>query len=148
MERHYNIGGSGFPLRGCQMGILELSIAGEHLQARCDNNVFWLASDPHGEGVWTVRLPVRVSLQYGVEIALASADLTGAYALAYSHDGHLCVGFVLPPKNRHGSMTPARTNGTGAEALVRRGMRLRRHTAMDRLGCWRRTAGGARSAGE
>lgn len=93
-ELHYNTGGSGFPFARVPNGHLELGIAGEHLQARCDNSVFWLASDR------TVRrldgaTPVRVS-QYGVEIALASADLTGAYALAYSHDGHLCVGFVLP----------------------------------------------------
>lgn len=97
-ELHYNTGGSGFPFARVPNGHLELGIAGEFLHARQDNSVYWLANDR------TVRrlegaTPVRVS-QHGIEHALVAADLTGAYALSYSHEGQLCVCFVLPAEAR------------------------------------------------
>lgn len=89
-----NAGTSGFPFARIPNGYVEIGIAGEFVHARQDNSVYWLANDR------TVRrlegaTPVKVS-QAGVDHALASYDLTGAYAYSYTVEGHLCVAFVFP----------------------------------------------------
>ena len=97
-EIHQNAGISGFPFARVPNGVVALGIAGEFLHASQDNSVYWLANDR------TVRrldgaTPLRVS-QHGIEHELAAADLTGGYALSYSHEGNLCVAFTLPTEGR------------------------------------------------
>lgn len=89
-----NTGVAGFPFERVPNGYVEIGIAGEHLKARQDNSVYWVANDR------TVRrlegaTPVKVS-HAGMEHEIASYDFTGAYGMSYSHEGQLSVAFVFP----------------------------------------------------
>jgi hypothetical protein len=94
MELWFNAGGADFPFQRDVNGFLELGCAAGYTLAKADNSIYWLASD------MTVRrleglTPVRVS-QHGVEQAIATYDVSGAYAFGYSQGGHIFYVLTFP----------------------------------------------------
>lgn len=94
MELWENAGSSGFPFRRVINGMVELGCLNGRTLTKCDNSVFWLASD------YTVRrldgvTPVRVS-QDGIEQALSSATVSQARGWAYSQEGHIFYVLSVP----------------------------------------------------
>lgn len=94
IELWYNAGGGDFPFQRDVNGFIEIGCAAGATLAKADNSIYWLASD------LTVRrleglTPVRVS-QHGVEQAIATYDVTDAYAFGYSHGGHIFYVLTFP----------------------------------------------------
>lgn len=88
----------GSPFSSAPDGFIELGCAAGYSIAKQDQAPFWLATD------LTVRrksgqTPLRVS-NHGIEAILATANLTGAYALAFSYEGHLFYALTLPAITR------------------------------------------------
>lgn len=86
----------GSPFSNAPNGFLQIGmLPGAQYSAVVQNDtVFWLANDR------TIRYlngitPVRAS-NHGIEGILASLDVTGCYAFAYSMSGHLFVAWTFP----------------------------------------------------
>jgi hypothetical protein len=96
MEMWENVGGSGFPFSRAVNGFMEIGCAAGETLAKADNSVFMLANDltvRRLEGLTWVR-----KSQAGVEQAIRSYDISGAYAFSYTQDGHVfyCLTFPVP----------------------------------------------------
>lgn len=95
IEIWYNAEVSGFPFQRDPNGYLEIGVIAGNSMARCDNSIFWLASD------LTVRrldglTPTRVS-QHGVEQAIASyTTVSDAYGFSFTYGGHLFYVLTFP----------------------------------------------------
>lgn len=94
IEIHYNAGIPGFPFIRDANGFIELGCAAGETLVTIDNTVFFLASD------LTVRrldgiTPMRVST-HGVEQAIGTYDVTGAFGIGYTQNGHLFYVLTFP----------------------------------------------------
>lgn len=98
-ETYIDVGNTvGSPFGSAPDGFVELGCAAPYSVAKQDQAPFWLATD------LTVRrksgqTPLRVS-NHGIEAILATANLTGAYALPYAYEGHLFYALTMPAISR------------------------------------------------
>lgn len=98
-ETYINVGNTvGSPFGSAPDGFIELGCAAPYSVAKQDQAPFWLATD------LTVRrksgqTPLRVS-NHGIEGILATANLTGAYALVFAYEGHLFWALTMPAISR------------------------------------------------
>jgi hypothetical protein len=89
-----NIGGTGFPFVRAVNGFMEMGCANGDTLQKVDNSVYMLASDltvRRLEGLTWAR-----KSQHGVEQAIRSYNLTGAYAFTYTQDGHVFYCLTFP----------------------------------------------------
>jgi hypothetical protein len=94
-ELWQNVGGAGFPFSRVSNGTLEVGCAAGQSLAKLDNTIFWLDDRLIVRRLSGVT-PVRVS-HHGVEDALQGyGDVSRAYGLAYTFDGHLHYALTVP----------------------------------------------------
>lgn len=90
-----NQGGSGFPFARVVNGTVELGGIAEFGATKCDNSVFWLASDKTVRRLTGVT-PEKVS-QDGVERAIRGySRVDDCHMSSYTLDGHMCVVLHFP----------------------------------------------------
>lgn len=82
-----NTGASGFPFERAINGYVEIGCANGQTLSKCDNTIFWLASDKTYRRL-SGAIPERVS-QHGIEDQLPSRDFTTAKSFGYALGGHL-----------------------------------------------------------
>jgi len=89
-----DVGGSGFPFARSVNGFTPMGCAAGDTLVAADNSVYMLASDR------TIRRLMGITWtnvsQPGVDEAIRSYDVTGAYGLSYTQDGHVFVAFTFP----------------------------------------------------
>ena len=102
-EVWYNAGTADFPLAPIQGAFNEVGCASAFSIAKLDNSIFWLGTDPRGQGVvyradgYTAK---RVST-HAVEWQIQQyGNLSDAVAYAYQQDGHTFYVLNFPQANR------------------------------------------------
>ena len=102
-EVWYNAGTADFPLTPIQGAFNEVGCASAFSIAKLDNSIFWLGTDPRGQGVvyradgYTAK---RVST-HAVEWQIQQyGNLSDAVAYAYQQDGHTFYVLNFPQANR------------------------------------------------
>ena len=102
-EVWYNAGGADFPLAPIQGAFNEVGCVAAFSIAKLDNSIFWLGTDPRGQGVvyradgYTAK---RVST-HAVEWQIQQyGNMSDAVAYAYQQDGHTFYVLNFPSANR------------------------------------------------
>ena len=102
-EVWYDAGTADFPLAPIQGAFNEVGCVAAFSIAKLDNSIFWLGTDPRGQGVvyradgYTAK---RIST-HAVEWQIQQySDMTDAVAYAYQQDGHTFYVLNFPTANR------------------------------------------------
>jgi hypothetical protein len=102
-EVWYNAGLADFPLAPIQGAFNEVGCVAAFSVVKLDNSIFWLGSDPRGEGIvyradgYTAK---RVST-HAVEWQIQQySDITDAVAYSYQQEGHTFYVLNFPTANR------------------------------------------------
>lgn len=102
-EVWYNAGTADFPLQPIQGAFNEVGCAAAFSIAKLDNSIFWLGTDPRGQGVVYRAdgyIAKRVST-HAVEWQIQQyGNLSDAVAYAYQQDGHTFYVLNFPQANR------------------------------------------------
>ncbi len=101
-EVWYNSGGADVPFARIQGALIETGCAAAHSVAKADNSVFWVSSDDRGNGhVMRANgyVPQIVS-DRGIELILASGDISDARGYTYQQEGHTFYVLTLPTLDR------------------------------------------------
>lgn len=103
IEVWYNSGETAFPLSPIQGAFIETGIEAYRSLAKCDNSLFWLGSDPRGDGIiyrTNGYTPIRIST-HALEWQIQSySRMDDAIGYAYQMDGHTFYMLTFPTANK------------------------------------------------
>jgi hypothetical protein len=103
IEIWYNAGGVDYPLSPIQGAYIETGLEAYRSIAKVDNSLFWLGSDPRGDGIvyrTNGYTPVRVS-NHALEYAIQGYEtMVDAQAYSYQQEGHAFYVLTFPTANK------------------------------------------------